>query len=217
MTERSSKEKIVGKLKISPELSWAEIKNSPYLHVAHWHLVGRSSGVTSNCALEIKDVYLEESDTFTKASEYVHVGVDYWNVDMRSVIADIKRLMARFPEHTFTGRVDWTRDDREIGMLIVRDGEITWMEPTTVWVLHAEKAQHTVSSRWLPDQGWVDDPTLDRLGQANELLSRMHRLMTIDWSSGFKEHLRVHEEQRFCDDDGCLISLVREHLAREGR
>lgn len=213
--ESAPQESIKGNLRITPRLEWPEIKETSYLPLAYWGLVGRNSGLSSPCSLVISDTYIEEKDAFTKTSDVVQVEADSWSMDMRSILYSVREMIERFPGHSFSGKIWWQRDDRSVGLLVVKDNETTWLEPTTVWVLHGEKTKNTVTSRWVAEEGWVDDTTRQRLSQANALVAKLHGLL-LSQPVDDDQHAALHQERGFCGDQACVLNLAAEHLLREG-
>lgn len=208
-----SGQSIEGTLGIEPALAWHEFKDTSHLPMAYWGLVNRHAGFSSTCALKIRDLFVEDKDAFVKIAEVVEVKADSWSMDMRTVIRDIEEMIEAFPGHSFSGRIWHRHDEQVLGKLEVNGNQITWLEPTRVWVLHSEPAQEQAPSRWEAGKGWINDDLRFRLGRANTMLAtllEMTKRVTKD-----EEHAALHRDGERCPDETCLLNLIEQHLSRE--
>lgn len=204
---------IQGTLRVEPALSWSQFKDTRYLPMAYWYLVGRNSGLTSTCALRISDLFVKDKEAFVKVAEKIDIQADSWSMDMRTVIRDIEKLIQDFPQHSFSGRVWHRLDEQVLGKLEISKNQITWLEPVRIWVLHSEPAQAKAHSRWEAGKGWLDDDLRIRLGRTNTMLATL--LETAKRVTKDDEHAALHRDGERCSDETCLFNLVEEHLSRE--
>lgn len=98
-----------GEFRIEPPLTWAEIKNSPYL---------------------------PETDEGTLTRRYADAIVPVTDEPYKGyeIIATVQKIIDAHPGHTLSGRFDCEGEEAgDLWRLVVRDGRAVQVKPQIVW------------------------------------------------------------------------------------
>lgn len=204
--------KVQGELRITPELTWDQIKKSEYIP---WELVllqGRSSYASGSLRFKIKDRLLEDG-TFVKYADAVLVG-EKWSLTLSGLVWAIDELRKRYSEHEFDGVFHVESDHSGRYRVIVKNGKAMVLKSVQAWRPDGQEPTKYVKSRWDHDQvQWVKDDVWDRLSRANELIRLLNDGRTPqEIMKSHKDHGGDHE----CNYE-CLTHQVVEHLLTENQ
>jgi hypothetical protein len=117
-----------GAIQIEPPLTWAEIKDSPYLPDAAWN---KGLDVKLNVVEEIVDT---DEGTLTRRSADAIVPVTEDSYKGYDIVQTVQKLIDAHPGHEFTGRFDCEGDDSgDVWRLVVKNGRAVKVKAQIVW------------------------------------------------------------------------------------
>lgn len=117
-----------GAIGIEPPLTWAEIKDSPYLPET-------AEDTWPDVKLRVIE-QTTETDECTLTRRYADAIVPVTDEPYKGyeIIATVQKIIDAHPAHTFSGRFDCEGEDAgDLWRLVVRDGRATKAEPQIVW------------------------------------------------------------------------------------
>lgn len=192
--------RISGKLHVMPELTWEDLRDTPYIPFELAVAQGRNSQRSMGLTAEMKDRLTEDGQAFVKYADSLvfrqfqraeTIGVLVWYID---------QVMQRFPDHMFEGRfsIDML-DGRDDHRIEVRDSDIKVLTHREVWA--ASDLPEGDLDRLLRDS--------DLLMQAQTLLQRVHATGLFVLHSG--KHVDANGRK------GCLGCDLENFLARNAK
>lgn len=117
-----------GAIGIEPPLTWAEIKDSPYLPET-------AEDTWPDVKLRVIE-QTTETDEGTLTRRYADAIVPVTDESYKGyeIIATVQKIIDAHPGHTFSGRFDCEGEEAgDLWRLVVRDGRATKVEPQIIW------------------------------------------------------------------------------------
>lgn len=117
-----------GAIGIEPPLTWADIKDSPYLPET-------AEDTWPDVKLRvIKQTTETDEGTLTRRYADAIVPVTDEPYKGYEIIATVQKIIDAHPGHTFSGRFDCEGEEAgDLWRLVVRDGRAAKVEPQIVW------------------------------------------------------------------------------------
>lgn len=189
---------IIGRLHVTPELTWEELRNSSYIPFELAVAQGRNSQATMGMQAEMKERLTEDGSAFVKYADSLLFERVRRTEPARTLAWYIEQVIQRFPEHIFEGdfEIDMMDGGRDGYRIEVRNDCIKVLKPRQVWV-----------DRELSRED------LDRLTRDSHLLAEaqtlIQRMSVYGMHSG--EHVDINGRE------GCLGCDVDRFQARNAR
>lgn len=117
-----------GAIGIEPPLTWAEIKNSPYLPET-------AKDTWPDVKLRVIE-QTTETDEGTLTRRYADAIVPVTDEPYKGyeIIATVQKIIDAHPGHTFSGQFDCEGEEAgDLWRLVVRDGRAMQVKPQIVW------------------------------------------------------------------------------------
>lgn len=117
-----------GAISITPPLTWAEIKNSPYLP-------DKARGKGLDVKLRVIEENVETDDgTLTRRSADAIVPVTEDSYKGYDIVETVQKVIDSHPGHEFTGRFDCEGEDAaDVWRLVVKNGRAVKVKAQIVW------------------------------------------------------------------------------------
>ncbi|WP_327066831.1 DUF6205 family protein [Kitasatospora sp. NBC_01302] len=117
---------VTGAFRITPPLSWREIKDSPFIS-PHWD--------ASDLVLRVEEVAVDTDDgqlVRKTASTLAMREIDEYNC--RNLMAQVQKAVDDFPGHAWSGRLECAGEENtDLWRVVIRDGKAVRVEPRIVW------------------------------------------------------------------------------------
>lgn len=117
-----------GAIGIEPPLTWAEIKDSPYLPETaekNWPDV-KLRVIETTTEIDEGTLTRRAADAIVPVTDEPYKGYE--------IIATVQKIIDAHPGHTFSGRFDCEGEEApDLWRLVVRDGRATRVEPQITW------------------------------------------------------------------------------------
>lgn len=117
-----------GEIRIDPPLTWAEIKDSPYLPDGAWR-----AGLDVKLRVREETVETDEG-TLTRRTADAVVPVTEDAYKGYEIVATVQKVIDAFPGHTFSGRFDCEGEEAgDLWRLVVKNGRAIKVQPQIAW------------------------------------------------------------------------------------
>jgi hypothetical protein len=114
---------VIGEITITPPLTWAEFKNSPFAD---------GDGLDVKLRIETETVDTDDGPLMRKTATAL---IPTWDEAFKAyhTVEHVQRAIDAFPGHTFTGRLDCKGENADMWRVVVRDGRAVEVRPHIVW------------------------------------------------------------------------------------
>ena len=118
-----------GEIRIQPPLTWAEIKDSPFLP--------GSPNDNTNYDVRLRaDEDTVDTDEGQLVRKTCSALLPRWDDSFKAynLVEHVQAVIDAFPDHTFTGRFDCEGEETgDLWRVVIRDGRAVKVEPRIVW------------------------------------------------------------------------------------
>ncbi len=122
---------IRGRITITPPLSWAQIKDSPYLRD---NARSPRTWTSPDVLLEVTETTVPTDDGELTRRQALAIVPDDGDTSARTMIYDVQDIIDAYPDHEFTGRFDCEGEQNaDIWRVIVRDRKAVRVDARIVW------------------------------------------------------------------------------------
>ena len=121
---------IHGRIEINPPLTWAQIKDSPFLKAN-----ARSRGLWPDAILDVTETTVDTDEGELTRREAVAIVPDEGTeTSARTLLKDVQSIIDASPGHEFTGRFQCEGEENsDIWRVVIRDRRAVRINAQIVW------------------------------------------------------------------------------------
>lgn len=122
--------RVTGEIAITPPLTWAEFKDSPF----NTSSIDAYDGL-KEVKFRIVETHVDTDEgTLTRITATALIPASEEEQKFYNLVVHVNQAIAAFPGHTFTGRFDCEGEETgDLWRVVIRDGRAVRVEPRIVW------------------------------------------------------------------------------------